>query len=143
MSERGIKFKNGDTKTQQHHKDRCNVNNIVERAKRGQLPIFNNKVPIYLDMYNVPNYKDAFDIVIEARNKFNQLPAALRKRFQNNPIMLLDFLSDENNRQEAIELGLVPEPKKPVRLVGEKVSISEEPEKGSKEKPKAEEKGEE
>ena len=38
------------------------------------------------------------------------LPADLRKRFSNDPGQLLSFLENEDNRAEAIKLGLVNAP---------------------------------
>lgn len=39
-----------------------------------------------------------------------ELPATLRREFDNDPVKLLAFLQDENNRDRAIQLGLVNAP---------------------------------
>lgn len=43
----------------------------------------------------------------EAQTAFSELPSAVRERFKNNPVELLDFLGKEENRAEAEKLGLV------------------------------------
>ena len=48
-----------------------------------------------------------------ADDAFMALPAAVRERFNNDPAELVDFVSDVNNRSEAIDLGLIPPPAKP------------------------------
>ena len=49
------------------------------------------------------------------------LDANVRKRFHNDPAELIDFVSDEKNRDEAVRLGLlqIPEFPKPDPLVEE------------------------
>ena len=44
-----------------------------------------------------------------ARESFAMLPSSIRKRFDNDPGLLLAFLDDENNREEAFSLGLIPQ----------------------------------
>ena len=36
-----------------------------------------------------------------------ELPAKVRARFDNDPQMFLEFVASEDNRQEAVELGLI------------------------------------
>ena len=45
--------------------------------------------------------------VLAAQDEFMELPAQLRARFNNDPALLIDFLEKEENREEAIKLGLV------------------------------------
>jgi phage internal scaffolding protein len=42
-----------------------------------------------------------------AEDEFDALPAQIRARFENEPANLIDFLSNEQNRDEAEKLGLV------------------------------------
>ena len=48
--------------------------------------------------------------MIEAQEKFSELPAHIRKRFGNDPIQFLDFVTDENNKDEATRLGMLKIP---------------------------------
>lgn len=105
----------GVSLTQQSGKDECDINLIVERAKRGaDLSQFtHNRVPMYGDFTNLPDYKQALLMVNKARDMFMSLDAFVRERFGNDPGRLLDFLSDDKNREEAIKLGLLKAPEVP------------------------------
>ena len=48
--------------------------------------------------------------IVAAQEAFNGLPAAVRKRFGNDPGQMLDFLDDPQNASEAVKLGLVDAP---------------------------------
>ena len=63
--------------------------------------------PQYGDFTTVADFHAAQNIIAEATQSFDLLPAALRKRFDNDPAKLLEFLEDDSNREEAIKLGLV------------------------------------
>jgi phage internal scaffolding protein len=92
---------------QQHFKDECDINTILERFNiTGMLP----QAPLsprYGDFSGVGDYHTALNRVIAAQDEFEALPAQIRARFKNDPAQLIEFLSDENNRPEAEELGLV------------------------------------
>lgn len=107
----------GPSMTQQSSKDECDINVIIERAKRGadlsQLQA--GKVPMYGDFTNLPSYRDALLMVNKARDMFMSLDALVRERFGNDPAKLLDFLGDDKNREEAVKLGLV-KPKEPPKV---------------------------
>lgn len=96
------------TKTQQHCKNEVDINTIVNRhLKTGSpLPVMNGQLQ-YGDFSDVKDYQSAQNAVIEAENLFMELPAELRKRFHHSAGEFLEFCSDENNRDEAIRLGLV------------------------------------
>lgn len=105
-----------DTLAQQHFKDECDINNIMERfGLTGDLPA-NPLPPQYGDFSGVLDYHSALNAVLAAQDSFNELPANLRARFENDPNNLIRFLDDPNNRKEAQEMGLinvepqVPEP---------------------------------
>lgn len=117
MAHDGIKHKSpiidyGPTLTQQHFKDSCDINKIMERAKSTGVvagpPGSGGRRPFYGDFSSQLDYHESLNAVIEADNQFMTLPAALRKRFNNDPGELLKFVSDKKNKQEAIELGLIP-----------------------------------
>ena len=97
----------GPSQVEQCHKDQININTIVAKAKKtGVVPMRPGAVS-YGDFSNVGSFEECLNAVNEARGAFMALPAALRKRFGNNPGNLLEFLDDEDNRQEAEELGLL------------------------------------
>lgn len=101
----------GPSLTQQSGKDECDINFIVERAKRGAALPVNPREPFYGDFTQVPtDLRECLVEVKKAESAFMSLDAQVRRRFENDPAQLLDFLNDPNNRAEAISLGLVKAP---------------------------------
>jgi len=102
--------------TQQSAKDECDINVIIDRIKRGaDLPDLGEKVPRYGDFSVVPtDLRECLNAVRMADDLFMSLDAKIRRRFDNDPALMLDFLNDSLNRDEAVELGLVEPPVKPV-----------------------------
>lgn len=99
--------------------EECNINTIVKRfGLTGQLPE-NVRMPTYGDFSDVTNFHDAMNAIALANEAFEKMPADVRRRFDNDPGKFVDFCNDENNRPEAIKLGLIEpkpqiEPKPPV-----------------------------
>jgi len=95
------------TRAQQHHKDECDINVILERfGKTGQLPV-NAISGNYGDFSGVHDYHTAMNTLIAVESEFAALPANIRNRFANDPANLVQFLDNPNNRAEAESLGLV------------------------------------
>ena len=105
--------------TQQSAKDECDINLIVERAKRGSdINHVNSRSPMYGDFTQLPtDLRDCLVQVKKAEEAFMSLDPFVRKRFSNDPAELMDFLKDPKNRQEAIDLGLVAKPVEPTPVV--------------------------
>lgn len=94
------------TLTQQHFQEECDVNNIMKKyLVTGTVPqiagAFYDETPDVVDYFSLNNHIAGID------EAFMELPSAVRKKFQNNPGLLLEFLSDERNLDEAISLGLI------------------------------------
>lgn len=101
------------TLTQQHFKDECDINVIVERfGLTGEMPQVLN-MPTYGDFTGIFDFQSAMNTVRQAEEAFMTLPANMRARFHNQPHELLEFLNDDNNKDEAIKLGLVNKPEEP------------------------------
>lgn len=96
--------------TQQHFRDEVNINTIMARARKsGHLPqVLGAR---FLDVSQGFSYQDMVNRVLEIDELFFSLPAKVRNKFANNPEKIIAFLSDESNREEAIELGLFEKPK--------------------------------
>lgn len=93
---------------QQHFKDECDVNNILRKyASTGLITHVANGTPSYGDFSSVLEFQQAQNILIEAQDAFDALPASLRKRFDNDPAVMLEFIENPDNREEAEKLGLV------------------------------------
>lgn len=95
------------TRAQQHHKDECDINVILERfGKTGQVPV-NAISGTYGDFSGVHDYHTAMNALIAAESEFAALPAQIRNKFANDPANLVQFLDNPDNRAEAEKLGLV------------------------------------
>jgi phage internal scaffolding protein len=93
--------------TQQHMRDECDINVIVERfGVTGRIPVTPFE-PSYGDFSGVGDYHTALNKINATKEQFMTLPAKVRARFDHDPYELVNFLMDESNRSEAIELGLI------------------------------------
>lgn len=107
---------NEPTRTKQSFKAECDINNIMKQYERtGIIDHTNNMHPEYGDFSNVADYHTAQNMVIDAQNSFDALPSHIRKRMGHDPANLIEFLSDPNNKAEAIELGLIIDDTPPPR----------------------------
>lgn len=94
----------------QSEKDDCDINTIVRRfGVTGQLPT-GVRMPTYGDFVGIGDYQEALHALMEAQASFAAMPAEVRRRFNNDPAMFVEFCSDPANLDEARRLGLaVPE----------------------------------
>ena len=94
--------------TKQCFKDECDINTLVSRwQKSGSVGSNFTSVPgEYADVSQAVDYHTALNIVIDAQQRFNELPAHVRDRFKNDPGSFLAFMGDEANTEEAVSLGL-------------------------------------
>lgn len=96
--------------TKQEFAKESDINTIMKRyTSTGML---SNRIdglhPIFADVSNIGDYAEVLRRVDAARDAFALLPAEVRSRFGNRPDALVDFLQYEENREEAVNLGLVP-----------------------------------
>lgn len=97
----------GVSRTKQQFKDECDINVIISRFLRtGHLDVLQRLEPRYGDVTGL-DFINAMNTVARAQTLFNELPAEIRNRFENQPAKFLDFVQDEKNRPEAEELGLL------------------------------------
>lgn len=95
------------SKTKQEFAIDCDVNRIMKQfEKNGVLPEFLGE-PFYGDVSEVADFQTAMNTVILGRQLFEQFPGYVRARFQNDPALMIEFLADPKNREEAISLGLI------------------------------------
>lgn len=92
--------------TDQQFKDETDVNKILMKyIKNGlQIPPLTGQ---YLDLTQLPDFREAQDIVLRGQEAFMSLDAHLRARFNNDPAQMLQFLDDPANAEEAVKLGLI------------------------------------
>lgn len=95
------------SRTQQHFRDECDINSILQRFNvTGELPT-GSVQPQYGDFSGITDYQSALNAVMAAQDSFLALPAKLRARFDNDPALFVDWASDEANKDEMKALGLL------------------------------------
>lgn len=99
----------GHSRTHTEFKEECDINRIMEHYRQtGDLTHISQVLPKYGDFSNVLDFQGALAQVERAESLFLELPALIRKRFENNPAYLIDFMADGSNEAEALSLGLLP-----------------------------------
>lgn len=99
--------------TKQSFVAECDINNIVrDFTQHGMVTHINERAQqgAFVDLPDGLDFQAAIEIARAGEAAFMQLPAQIRRRFDNDPSAFLDFLANPNNRDEAIELGLIDRP---------------------------------
>lgn len=93
--------------TKQSFKEQCDINNIINQvARTGVLQHANNAEADYVDAPE-GDFQYMMNREADAKSQYELLPEHIRELFPT-PISLAEFLSDDDNRPEAEELGLIP-----------------------------------
>ena len=127
----GISIDPDSDRTKQEFRDECDVNKIISGMEaQGLIQNFNRFGPDWAEgEVDAPeSFHEAMNMVVDAQQRFEGLPSKVRAEFANDPARFLDFMSDPDNRDRAVDLGLLP----PRRSLESKTP----PEEGGK-KPKA------
>lgn len=89
------------------------INAIVARyQKTGLLENVRENPGVFADVSQVKDFTGMVRQVRFAQEAFEQLPADLKTRFSHDPALLIEFVSNADNRAEAIKLGILPKPDK-------------------------------
>lgn len=112
MRKRVQVFFNEPSLTRQEFKDECDINNIVKNFKKELGADYLSKVQGFQgghfgDFSNVADYRTALDQINAVKGVFDALPAVVRKRFDNDPAVFLDFCGNVQNRDQLVEMGLI------------------------------------
>lgn len=103
----------GESLTKQSFKDECDINNILRLQKNtGVVTHLNHAQGAFIDVTDAVDYQTAFAIVEDAREAFMSIPSEIRRRFDNDPAVFLEFMHNPANEQEIYDLKLAvrPEP---------------------------------
>lgn len=105
-----VKFEDASLTRQEFAQD-ADLNNLMRKYASGLPPSpAGSRPPLFGDFSNIPDYQTALDKVIDAQDRFSELPSQVRRRFDNDPGKLLEFLASDDNRVEAVKLGLIDSP---------------------------------
>ena len=69
--------------------------------------------PQFGEFDSVQDFQTAQDIILRANEQFASLPSKVRARFDNDPAKLLEFVSNKDNLDEAVRLGIALAPEEP------------------------------
>lgn len=94
--------------TEQQFKHETDINNIVKGAISNLPP--RNSMPVFADFPDPNAYVESMNMIADAHSLFETMPSDIREKFKNSPEEMLRFMADENNKDEAIKLGLVKGP---------------------------------
>lgn len=104
-----------DSLTQQQFAAETDINEIVRRfGLTGEMPD-DPHLATSGDFTNVMDFRTAMEAIRKAEEGFMELPPDMRMRFSNDPQLLLEFLDNPNNRDEALKLGLIVKPPEKTR----------------------------
>lgn len=98
--------------TQQQFKDEADINYIVSMYdSSGVMPTFHGDgqptQPVFGDFASLPdNAQEMYNRMIEAKNNFDNLPLAVRKRFNYDPAAFLEFVDNPENLDDLVAMGL-------------------------------------
>jgi len=98
---------NDESLTKQAFKEDCDINHIFKKWKKdGILTHVNRYQGRYEDVSSYQSYEDSLNTIMRAEEAFGSLPADVRKRFDNDPGVFLEFVGNPSNVDEMVKLGL-------------------------------------
>lgn len=97
-----------ESRTRQEFKEESDINTIIRLFGIGENPFETGNWITDLDIVDATSdYQSAMNILVAARERFFTLPAEIRGRFQNDPGLFVNFVSDtKKNGEEMVRLGL-------------------------------------
>ncbi|UYD39249.1 MAG: internal scaffolding protein [Wigfec virus K19_177] len=94
--------------TDQSYKKASDINTIMKQYQKTGLLLEPMKAfSKYVDNTQAIPLEDAHRLLYEAKELFYQLPSALRKQMDNDPVQLESFLSNPENHDQLIKFGLL------------------------------------
>jgi len=101
------RVKPGKGLTKQSMRDECDVNLIMAKyVKTGFIDHVASGVPSFVDVSEMSDYRSALEHVREVGEYFDHMPAAVRKRFENDPAMFMAYLESGASDEDLEALGL-------------------------------------
>lgn len=95
-----------ESRTKQSFKEECDINNIMRKYEAtGLVDFVSQYQPQYGDVTGI-DFQNSMNIVAQATEMFEALPAKTRDLFENNVAAFVDFVSNPENDAKAVEMGL-------------------------------------
>lgn len=87
-------------RTKQSQKDETNINLLLERAAReGTMSHLEKYGGVYAD-YSEYDFEGHKNQIAEMQSMFEELPAEVKREFQQSPKAFFDFVTDEKNAED-------------------------------------------
>jgi len=108
----GFRF-SAASRVKQEFSDDSDINNLVSRFRKtgvfatGQV---SQAKAFYGDFTTAADYQSALNATLDVEARFASLSADNRAKFRNRPELLLEYLENPDNQQEAQELGIISSP---------------------------------
>lgn len=123
-----------ETKAQQQYLEESKIKNMFKKYGMTGMMSLNKIDPMFDDVSEISSYQEAQIKIAKANSQFEMLPAKIRAEFNNDPAQMLDFLQKSENKEKAIELGLISKPKeivesdelKTLKAISEKLSKNDD-----------------
>ncbi|AXL15577.1 internal scaffolding protein [Microviridae sp.] len=102
-----IDFSECEGLTEQHHKDECDIKNIVRKYEKIGIgaEMFMYGENDCMDLTDAPTYLEYQQKLADANSLFESLPARVRARCENSPAQFLEFMQDDRNIDEIEKMG--------------------------------------
>lgn len=98
------------SRTKQSDMEAVDLNvQLAKFRKTGVMGNLRSDEPLAGDFSDIENIIDVQNRLIDLQEQFDALPAKLRSQFDHDPMQLIEWLQDENNREEAVRYGLIVE----------------------------------
>ncbi len=126
----GIDTTGDKIRTKQSFKQETDINNIMAKfVKTGIITpdALAKRQGAFADVSDIGDFSECLEQIETAEAAFMTLGPQIRARFENQPAKLLDFCSKDENKEEAIELGIISKPEPTVEPVPEPPVAPEPP----------------
>lgn len=96
------------SRTKQADMEKCDLRYQLARfQKTGLMGNLRSDEPLTGDFSEIDDLITAQNRLIDLEEQFMAMPAALRKKFDNDPFNMLEWLQKEENYDEAVKYGLM------------------------------------
>lgn len=104
----GIDCSGDEPLTEQAHKQEVDINQIIRRhgIDMIQKTAMLASREFQFDDVTGNDFQEAMEKVLKAQHTFESLPSQIRKEFDHNPAVFLDFVQNPENADRMVELGL-------------------------------------
>lgn len=121
-----LSFEGVTSLTKKSFKRDCDINFIMKKYKQIYGEDFVKYLPSvtgghFGDFSEIPDYRTAIENVRMAQESFMKIPAEIRRRFNDDPAVFLEYAQNPSNFDDLCAMGLAHKPQENVEPSGETV----------------------